>query len=107
MYHRDGHINYVNGQQIVGRMLAFGEFWRRLSQLDKFNTCHWHSACAKFGGLENLITLLSLSQALAYNSTISYFARGAPASIYGFSCIYAREAAVFLYPATKIYSIIF
>jgi hypothetical protein len=73
----DRRSNYVNATQFAApldlwslategtqEMSAFGEFWRRLSQLDKFNTCHWHSACTKIGGLENLITL---SQALAYN----------------------------------------
>ena len=80
MHRDDRHIvNYVNGQQIVGRFL---------------------------GGLENLITLslsLSLSQALAYKrgSTTSYYTRGAPASRYGFLCRNAREAAVFFVPSDK------
>ena len=38
-------------------MFAFDDFWQRLSQLDKFNTCHWHSACTKFGGSNNFATL--------------------------------------------------
>jgi len=54
--------------------LAFGEFWRRLSHLDKFNTCLWHSACTKFGHSNDLITL---SQVLTYNSiTFIYRPRG-------------------------------
>jgi len=51
-----------------------------------------------FGHSDNLITLsLSLSQALAYkrgNNTF-YFTRGSPASIYGFSCVHAREVGLF------------
>ena len=39
---------------VVELLFAFGQFWRRLSHLDKFNTCQWLSACAKFGGLGNL-----------------------------------------------------
>jgi len=37
----------VNAEQKVARKFAFGEFWRRLSHLGKFNTCQWHSACTK------------------------------------------------------------
>ena len=35
-------INYVNAEQKVAQIFAFGEFWRRLSHLGKFNTCQWH-----------------------------------------------------------------
>lgn len=46
------------------------------------------------GHSDNLITL-SLSQALAYkrDNNTSYFTRGSPASIYGFSCNYASFGA--------------
>ena len=51
-----------------------------------------------FGHSNIFATLsLSLSQALA-NNTPYYFMRGPPASIYGFSCIRAREADLFLSP---------
>ena len=50
-------INYVNAEQKVAQIFAFGEFWRRLSHLGKFNTCQWHSACTKFGHSKDLITL--------------------------------------------------
>ena len=43
---------------------------------------------------------LSLSQALTYNK-ISTVSPLAGALIYGFSCIRAREAALFFYPATE------
>jgi hypothetical protein len=43
------YIKIVNGAKIMADILAFGEFWRRLSRLGKFNTCQWHSACKKFG----------------------------------------------------------
>lgn len=38
-------------------LLAFSEFWRRLSHLGKFNTCQWHSACTKFGHSNIFATL--------------------------------------------------
>jgi hypothetical protein len=58
MQRRDGHINInnVKATQIAAQTFAFGQFWRRLSHLDKFNTCQWLSACAKFGSLGNLYT---------------------------------------------------
>lgn len=53
---------------------AFGEFWRHLSHLSKFNTCQWHSACTNFGGSNIFDTL---SQVLTYNSiTFIYRPRG-------------------------------
>ena len=54
-----------------------------------------------FGHSDNLITLsLSLSQALAYirDNNTSYFTRGSPALIYGFSCVHAREVGLFFCP---------
>ena len=44
--------------------LLVEEFWRYLSHLGKFNTCQWHSACAKFGHSDNLITLSLLGTRL-------------------------------------------
>lgn len=44
-------------EKIMAETFAFGEFWRRLSHLGKFNTCQWHSACTKFGHYKDLITL--------------------------------------------------
>ena len=58
MTYQGVHINYGDGQQIVGREVAFGEVWGRLGQLEKFNTCHWHLACTKFGGVGNFATYL-------------------------------------------------
>ena len=54
-----------------------------------------------FGRYNIFATLsLSLSQTLAYkrDNNTSYFTRGSPASIYGFSCNRAREAALFFVP---------
>ena len=77
-----------------------------ISHLSKFNTCLWHSAYTKFGGLENLITLsLSLSLSLSgarLDSNTSYSVRGSPASIYGFSCVHAREAGLFFVPVRRL-----
>ena len=77
-----------------------------ISHLSKFNTCLWHSAYTKFGGLENLITLsLSLSLSLSgarLDSNTSYFVRGSPALIYGFSCVHAREVGLFFCPRQTI-----
>ena len=107
MYHRDGHIvNYVNATQFAAQMSAFGEFWRRLSQLDKFNTCHWHSACTKFGGLENLITL---SQALAYKRIVQHLIirAGRPRQDTASFAEMQGRPQCFLSPATKIPASIF
>lgn len=59
------------------------------------------------GHSDNLITLslsLSLSQALAYkrDSITFYFTRGSPASIYGFSCVHAREVGLFFVPVEQL-----
>ena len=88
-------LNKANATERMTTKFAVGEFWRRLSHLDKFNTCQWHSACTKFGHSDNLITL---SQALAYiyrrgNNTF-YFTRGPHASIYGFSCFPQWDASL-------------
>ena len=95
-------LNITNAEQKMAELFAFGEFWRRLSHLGKFNTCQWHSACTKFGHSKDLITLsLSLSLSLRYSPTIAYtllrFA-GDRALIYGFSWNKPREAAVFFVP---------
>jgi len=58
-------LNNTNGAKIMTETFAFGEFWRRLSHLDKFNTCQWHSAGTKFGHSNNFATL-SLSLSLSY-----------------------------------------
>ena len=65
MLHRE--LNKANAAERMATKFAFGviyivallveELWLHLSRLDKFNTCQWHSACAKFGHLNNLITL--------------------------------------------------
>ena len=92
-------IKIVNAEQKVVQTFAFGEFWRRLSHLGKFNTCQWHSACTKFGHSKDLITL-SLSLSLRYSPTIAYtLLRGAGTrvKIYGFLCIRAREVGLFFY----------
>ena len=62
-YQRDARrLNNHNTAKRMTTKFAVGEFWRRHSRLDKFNTCQWHSACTKFGHSDNLITLsLSLS----------------------------------------------
>ena len=95
------NVNIVKREKIMAETFAFGEFWRRLSHLGKFNTCQWHSACTKFGHSKDLITLslsLSLSLSLRYSPTVAHtllrFA-GTRALIYGFSCTRAREAALF------------
>ena len=63
----DRRSNNVNGAKIMAETFAFGEFWRRLSHLDKFNTCQWHSAGTKFGHSNIFATLsLSLSLSLRY-----------------------------------------
>ena len=59
------------------------------------------------GHSNNFATLslsLSLSQALAYkrDSNTSYFTRGSPASIYGFSCVHAREVGLFFVPVEQL-----
>ena len=62
------HINYVFIMVLVAFknrkrdeiIAAFGEFWRCLSHLGKFNTCQWHLACTKFGH-SNIFATLSLS----------------------------------------------
>ena len=66
MIPRTKNTNYVLGRaewqsrvqdmKSVTSTFAFGEFWRHLSQLDKSNTCCWHSACTKLGGLDILYT---------------------------------------------------
>ena len=67
------NVNIVKREKIMAETFAFGEFWRRLSHLGKFNTCQWHSACTKFGHSKDLITLsLSLSLSLRYSPTIAY-----------------------------------
>jgi len=53
-------LNNTNGAKIMTETFAFGEFWRRLSHLDKFNTCR-----TKFGHSNNFATL-SLSLSLSY-----------------------------------------
>ena len=58
-------INYVNAEQKVAQIFAFGEFWRRLSHLGKFNTCQWHSACTKFGH-SNIFATYLLTYLLTY-----------------------------------------
>ena len=90
MPHRE--LNNANAVKRMTELFAFGEFWRRLSHLSKFNTCQWHSACTKFGHSNNFATLslsLSLSLSLRYSPTVAHtllrFA-GTRASIYGFSC---------------------
>ena len=99
-------LNNANAVKRMTDLFAFGEFWRRLSHLGKFNTCQWHSACTKFGhsstseatsSITNNFATLSLSQVLTYNklSTVSPLVG---ALIYGFSCIRAREAALFFTP---------
>ena len=80
----------------MAETFAFGEFWRRLSHLDKFNTCQWHSAGTKFGH-SNIFATLSLSQVLTYNRLYTASPL-AGALIYGFPCIPAREAALFFHP---------
>ena len=66
MPHRE-NINIVKQSKRMTDLFAFGEFWRRLSHLGKFNTCQWHSACTKFGHSNNFATLpLSLSGARLY-----------------------------------------
>ena len=58
-----------------------------------------------FGRYNIFATLsLSLSQALAYkrDSNTSYFTRGSPASIYGFSCVHAREVGLFFVPVVRL-----
>ena len=77
------NVNIVKREQIRAETFAFGDFWRRLSHLGKFNTCQWHSACTKFGHSKDLITLslslsLSLSQVLTYNSLYIIKLRGHP-----------------------------
>ena len=97
------NIIIVKREKIMAETFAFGEFWRRLSHLGKFNTCQWHSACTKFGHSKDLITLslsLSLSHALTASHTLLRFA-GDRALIYGFLCRNAREAAVFFVPSDK------
>ena len=64
MYLRENVINNVKREQKMTDLLAFSEFWRRLSHLGKFNTCQWHSACTKFGH-SNIFATLSYIYALA------------------------------------------
>ena len=64
MPHRE--LNNANAVKRMTDFVAFGEFWRRLSHLGKFNTCQWHSACTKFGHSNNFATL---SQVLNRQST--------------------------------------
>ena len=94
----DRRSNITNGAKIMAELFAFGEFWRRLSHLGKFNTCQWHSACTKFGHSKDLITL---SLSLRYSPTVAHtllrFA-DTRASIYGFSWSQPREAALFFVP---------
>ena len=59
------YVNNVNGAKITAETFAFGEFWRRLSHLGKFNTCQWHSAGTKFGG-SNIFATYLLTYLLTY-----------------------------------------
>ena len=93
----------VNAGQKVAQIFAFGEFWRHLSHLGKFNTCQWHSACTKFGHSNNFATLsLSLSLSLR-RSPVTHLLRsaGTRALIYGFLCRNAREASLFFVPMRR------
>ena len=68
----DQRSNIVKREQRMTDFVAFGECWRRLSHLGKFNTCQWHSAGTKFGHSNNFATLsLSLSLSLSYALTAS------------------------------------
>ena len=58
-------LNNHNTAKRMTETFAFGEFWRRLSHLVKFNTCLWHSACTKFGH-SNIFATLSLSLSLSH-----------------------------------------
>ena len=51
-------------------------------------------------GHSNIFATLSLSQALAYTREVVtlFIKRGSPASIYGFSCVHAREVGLFFCP---------
>jgi len=122
MYLKENMINIVKRAKRMAELFAFGEFWRRLSHLGKFNTCQWHSACTKsaFGeptharpiaselawrslnrGLGHSKDLITLS--LSGTNRQSYIIKiaGDRASIYGFLCINARKAAVFFISITQ------
>ena len=66
-------IKYVDAVQKMTELFAFGEFWRRLSHLGKFNTCQWHSACTKFGH-SNIFATLSLRYSPTVAHTLLRFA---------------------------------
>ena len=70
---RDGGRLYVKR---MADSFAFGEFWRRFSPLDRFNTCQWHSACSKFGHSNNMTTLSLSGTRLPYSSLYLINKRG-------------------------------
>ena len=70
MYLRENVINNVKREQKMTDLLAFSEFWRRLSHLGKFNTCQWHSACTKFGHSNIFATLSYICARSAYKDAL-------------------------------------
>ena len=76
MHLREIIINNVKREKRMADSFAFGEFWRRFSPLDRFNTCQWHSACSKFGHSNNMTTLSLSGARLPYSSLYLINKRG-------------------------------
>jgi hypothetical protein len=89
---RQNAIIIVNGEKRMAEFPAFGEPTHARPIASELA---WRSLNRGLGHSNNFATL-SLSQALASHTLLRI--AGDRASIYGFLCINARKAAVFLYP---------